>query len=270
MPSEPMQAEPTLEELSAYLDHELDAGAQARIADHIGGCDDCRGRLDGLRQTAYAIRALPMETPGRIFTIPAQRRQSFRWASVGWLGSGAAAALIVVFGVSHLNIQSAGSPTASTSTVSGGLAAAPNNQYAAPLAQGQVAPLDASVQAARAASKLVGGAHQGSRSLTIGTDARSYAASGVITLHVATQGLSSAEASTVRLYLLRDSAGGGYGVRLGPPTKASTYPLTYDAAYSIPQMPLPGPVAGNYTLQVAIDTSDGYALIAQLPLTITP
>jgi predicted anti-sigma-YlaC factor YlaD len=267
-----MPTEPTLEELSGYLDHELDAAAQARVADHVTGCDECRTRLDGLRQTAYAIRALPMETPARTFTIPAQRRQSFRWAPVGWLGSGAAAALIVVFGVSHLNFQSAGSPTASTSTVSGGLAAAPNNQYAAPLGQGQVAPLDASVQGARAASHsaAVKGAQQGSRLLTIGTDARSYVASGVITLHVATQGLSVAEASTVRLYLLRDSAGGGYGVRLGPPTKASTYPLNYDAGYSIAQMQLPGPVAGNYTLQVAIDTGDGYALIAQLPLTITP
>ena len=33
MPSEPrIPAEPTLEELSAYLDHELDSSTQARVA----------------------------------------------------------------------------------------------------------------------------------------------------------------------------------------------------------------------------------------------
>ena len=61
--------EPALEELSAYLDHELDSEAHARVAAHIAGCQDCQARLDGLRQTTYAVRALPMETPPRAFTI---------------------------------------------------------------------------------------------------------------------------------------------------------------------------------------------------------
>ena len=73
MPSEPrIPMEPTLEELSAYLDHELDDGAKARVAEHVAGCADCKMRLDGLRQTAYAIRALPMETPPRTFIVPAK------------------------------------------------------------------------------------------------------------------------------------------------------------------------------------------------------
>ena len=91
MPSKPpIPSEPKLEELSAYLDHELEGGAQARVAEHITGCRDCQARLDGLRQTVHAVRALPMETPPRSFTIPAQRRQSYRWAPVGWLGGAAA------------------------------------------------------------------------------------------------------------------------------------------------------------------------------------
>ena len=87
MPSEPrVPTEPTLEELSAYLDHELDAGAQARVAAHVAGCAECTRRLNGLRETVYAVRALPMETPNRTFTIPSERRQPFRWAPVGWVG----------------------------------------------------------------------------------------------------------------------------------------------------------------------------------------
>ncbi|MEA2667775.1 MAG: putative zinc-finger, partial [Chloroflexota bacterium] len=66
MPSEPrVPTEPTLDELSAYLDHELDEDAKARVAQHVAGCAECQARLDGLRQASYAIRALPMETPTR-------------------------------------------------------------------------------------------------------------------------------------------------------------------------------------------------------------
>src|SRR2546430_12072909 len=64
MPSEPrIPPEPTLEELSAYLDHELDAPTQARVADHIAGWDDCRARLHGLRETRPAVRSPPNEPP---------------------------------------------------------------------------------------------------------------------------------------------------------------------------------------------------------------
>ena len=54
--------EPTVEELSAFIDNELDAYAQSRVAAHVAGCPGCQVRLDGLRQTAHAVRALPMET----------------------------------------------------------------------------------------------------------------------------------------------------------------------------------------------------------------
>ena len=270
MPTESrVPAEPTVEELSAYLDHELDAAAQARVADHVAGCAECRTRLDGLRQTAYAIRALPMETPRRTFTIPAQRRQSFRWAPVGWLGGTAAGLLVVVFGVTQLHFHGpAGSP-ASPSTVSGGFSQGAPYGPVAPLNQ----PAQDGVSAQRASatnSKSVVDPQNSSRSVTVSTDATSYPASGVITLHVTVKGLSASEASSVRLFLTRDTSGGGYSVRLLPPSKESTFPFDYDAAYSISQMQLPAPAAGNYTLQVAIDTSDRYGLVAWLPLTITP
>ncbi len=267
MPSD--RSEPTLDELSAYIDDELDASTKARVAQHMTGCAGCQARVDGLRQTANAVRGLPMESPPRTFTIPAQRRQaSRRWAPVGWLGGAAAAMLVIVFGLNQLHFQGPGS-TASTSTIGGGLAAAP---------YGPVAPLDrlsapapAVAQGAFSAnSKTVVDPQNSSRSVTITTDATSYAASAVISIHVTTHGLSAKEASSVRLFLTRDAGGGGYSVRLLPPSKAATFPFDYDAAYSIPQMQLPAPVAGSYTLQVTIDTSDGHALVAQQPLTITP
>ncbi|TMF51484.1 MAG: hypothetical protein E6I24_02140, partial [Chloroflexi bacterium] len=115
MPGEPrVPTEPTLEELSALIDNELDAGAQARVAEHVAGCQECQARLDRLRQTAHAIRGLPMETPPRSFTIPAQRRQAWRWAPVGWLGGAAAALLVIAFGVQLLR-SPAGVPSSGTS-----------------------------------------------------------------------------------------------------------------------------------------------------------
>ena len=276
MPSEPrIPTEPTLEELSAYLDHELDDGTRARVAEHVAGCADCKLRLDGLRQTAYAIRALPMETPPRTFTVPATSRRSVRWAPAGWIGGVAAAMLIIVVGVTHVPFHGPGG-AASTGTVSGGL-----GQGAGSFAQGapyrQVAPLegsmhyapDSALSASSSNSKTVMD-QSSSRSLTISTDAASYHASGVVTFHVTTKGVSAEEASSVRIFLMRETGQGGYLVRLAAPSNAPAFPFDYQAAYSIPQMQLPAPVAGNYTLQVTIDTSDHAGLVAWLPLTITP
>jgi Putative zinc-finger len=272
MPSEPrVPAEPTLEELSAYLDHELDAATQARIAEHVAGCHECRARLDGLRETVTAIRAMPMETPPRTFTIPEQRRQAWRWAPAGWIGGAAVALLLIAVGIQNLHLP-ASSPT--SSTTSGGLA----GQHNAFAPYGQVAPLDRSGQGVpstaqrvlSANSKTVVDPQDSSRSLTISTDATSYLASGVITVQVTTRGLSGAEASSVKLFLSRESAPRGYAVRLMPPSSASTYPFDWEASYSISQMQLPAPVAGSYGLQVTIEMSNQQSLTASLPLTITP
>src|SRR2546425_8270282 len=123
MPSEPrVPTEPSLEELSAFIDDELDEAGQARVAEHVAGCRDCQARLDGLRQTAHAVRGLPMESPPRSFTIPEQR-QAWRWAPVGWIGSAAVALLLVAVGIQNLHLPAGPAATSgSTSTISGGLA----------------------------------------------------------------------------------------------------------------------------------------------------
>src|SRR5712691_10465221 len=94
-------------------------------------CAECTRRLEGLRETVHAVRALPMDTPTRTFTIPAQRRQSFRWAPVGWVGGVAAAFLVVALGVTQLH-----GPAGSTASTSGGFS---EHRAVAPAAsQGQI------------------------------------------------------------------------------------------------------------------------------------
>jgi Putative zinc-finger len=265
MPNEPRMTEPTLEELSAYLDHELDAATQARVAEHVAGCDDCRVRLDGLREAAHAIRALPMETPARTFTIPAQRRQSLRWAPVGWLGGAAAALLIVVVGVTQLH-GPAGSSTAGSSGT---------NHYnaAAPAASQGTTSLDSSRSGA-ASQAFNSGANTVTitdpldtpRSITLSTDAKSYAASGTMTVQVRLTGLPSGQKGVVGLLLERN----GYGVRL----PACSLPCDwshFQASYQLDSLDLSRPLAGSYTL-MAIEQlpGNGDSLVVRLPVTITP
>jgi hypothetical protein len=260
-----MPNEPTLEELSAYLDAELDAATQARVAQHVAGCQECAARLEGLRQAAYAIRALPMETPRRTFTIPAQRRESFRWAPVGWLGGAAAALLIVVVGVNQMH-GPVPSITAGTSKGAGAQYAAAPHAEVAPLSRSE----DSTTGAQRALStygKTVVDPQNSSRSLTISTDAASYPSSGVMIVYFSTRGLSAAEASSVKLLLSKEDGQAGDAIRLLPP---SDRPFDWQAAYSIPQMHLQAPIAGSYSLQVTIEKSDHQNLTTWLPVTITP
>lgn len=47
------------DELSAYLDEELDARAREELRGHLQGCAACRAALDELRRTVESVRALP-------------------------------------------------------------------------------------------------------------------------------------------------------------------------------------------------------------------
>jgi len=54
-----------LEDLSAYLDGELDGGRRVAVESHLAACDSCRTRLAQLRATARLIAALPLPVPAR-------------------------------------------------------------------------------------------------------------------------------------------------------------------------------------------------------------
>ncbi|HSO93662.1 MAG TPA: zf-HC2 domain-containing protein, partial [Candidatus Dormibacteraeota bacterium] len=177
-----MVTEPTLEQLSAYVDGELDPPARAELEAHLKTCSGCGVRLDSLRQTVSAVRALPMETPPRAFTVPAQRRQAWRWAPVGWMGGTAAALLAIALGITQLHGLGGAGNTASSSGAAG-LA----RPAVAPLARPELgaAPKDVTPYSAAAAlsaqQTTVNAPGNADRSVTLSTDARSYASSGVLT-----------------------------------------------------------------------------------------
>jgi putative zinc finger protein len=263
MPSEP-RAEPTLEELSAYVDNELDAGSQVRIAEHVAACHECQERLAGLRQTAYAIRSLPMETPPRSFTVPEARKQGWRWAPAGWVGSAAVAVLVIGFGLSQLN--HGGANTAAGTSLSRN-----SNAYSAP--SGAAAPAaSAGAGAALAqADKSVAGTNRvtvvdprnSSRQLGVATDRAAYPSSGTLVVNGLTIGGNSGE---ITIMLRR----GSYGVRLTPPTTTrSSSGLAFNGSYSLSELPLVDPRAGSYVLTVTWTDSSGVSLIAELPVSIT-
>jgi putative zinc finger protein len=277
MPSEPrIPAEPTLEELSAYLDHELDASTQARIADHVAGCADCTRRLDGLRETVHAVRALPMETPTRKFTIPAQRRQSFRWAPVGWLGAGAAAMLVVVIGVSQLHFQGPAS-TASTNTASGGLAYGPATRNP----KGAVAPLaapvpstqqfDAQSSAAAANGAIVSDPTNSARRLVLDTDRSSYATNGRMRVTVQLIGSPSTSLNSGDQGLTLTLVRNGQGVALNPVgVESFNGTPIFGGWYDLASFPLSAPRAGDYRLEATwlIPDGSGRVLQASIPVRI--
>src|SRR5205823_14468112 len=88
---------------------------QAVVGGRAAGGAEWRPRLDHLRHTAQAVRGLPMETPPRAFTVPPERRRSWSWAPVGWLGGAAAALLVIAFGIQQLHVPGGTGSTAGTS-----------------------------------------------------------------------------------------------------------------------------------------------------------
>ena len=277
MPSEPrVPTEPTLEELSAFVDDELDAVEQARVAEHVAGCVDCQARVDGLRQTAHAVRALPMETPPRRFTVPAQPRQSFRWAPIGWLGGAAAALLVVVVGVNQLHPFTPQN-TASTAGIGGGLAQGAASQYraAAPVAPPGTSASDqqfsGQATALAANSSTVIEPANGHR-MTLRTDRASYSSAGQMRVTIELQGSPAASTSSADQGLTLTLVRNGTGVALKPVgVISSNGSPVFGGTYDLSSLPLPTPRAGDYRLEATwvIPDGSGRVLQASLPVQLT-
>lgn len=278
MPGEPrVPTEPTLEELSALIDNELDAGAQARVAEHVAGCQECQARLDRLRQTAHAIRGLPMETPPRSFTIPAQRRQAWRWAPVGWIGSAAVALLLIAVGIQNLHLPAGPTATGSTSSVSGGLA------YGTAQGQkGAVAPLAAPAPSTQQFdSQSRGSATNGatvvdptnsSRRLVLDTDSTSYPATGRMRVTAQLIGSPSTSLNSANQGLTLTLVRNGLGVALNPVGVESWNgtPI-FGGWYDLAGFPLSAPRAGDYRLEATWVIPDGSGRVLQtsVPIRLT-
>jgi len=280
MPSEPRTpAEPTLEELSALIDDELDAGAHARVAGHVAGCEDCQARLDGLRQTAHAVRALPMETPPRAFSIPAEVHKPFRWAPVGWLGGAAAAFLVIALGIQNLHFSPASSPTsASTENYNGassarkstgGSGAAPLTAPAAP-APGQ--QFDSQAGTAPANGSTVVDSSNASRRMILGSDGASYSANGRMSVSIQLQGSPSMSTNSADQGLTLTLVHNGNGVALNPVGVISWNgtPI-FGGTYALGSLPLSDPRAGDYELIATwvIPDGSGRVLQASVPIRMT-
>lgn len=72
---------PSADDLSAYLDHEVDARALGALEAHLEGCPSCRARLAALAQTVGAVRALgPIAAPPAVRAAVYDRlRRERRW-----------------------------------------------------------------------------------------------------------------------------------------------------------------------------------------------
>lgn len=270
-----MSAEPELEELSAYVDQELTGTARQELEAHLETCETCRRRLDALRQTVSAVKALPMEAPPRAFTVPPMRQQRSTGPGWAWAGGAlAAACLVVVVTVALTHIPQRGAGGASTATLS--QLYSPNH-----------AAQDRNTQAAPAAGLALGGNSQtvtdpqnGSIQLALATAGRTYGASGSLQVNLILQGVSGQTAPTnladagISLSLQRD----GYGVSLQNPGSFSATRegdrLRITAVYRLSDLSFPRGAPGDYALvgawQVPGQSGTSLILIAQVPLTITP
>ncbi|MCH8920484.1 MAG: zf-HC2 domain-containing protein [Chloroflexi bacterium] len=61
------------DQLSAYIDGELDASAAERLERHLAECGRCRQEMEQLRATVAALQGLPAVEPPRSFTLSPER-----------------------------------------------------------------------------------------------------------------------------------------------------------------------------------------------------
>ncbi len=82
------------EQLSAYVDGELNAHARRVVEAHLAGCEECSALAEELRQTKSLLAALPRQATSRSFVLgqeyavqrrAAPRRASFTFAPVAAL-----------------------------------------------------------------------------------------------------------------------------------------------------------------------------------------
>ena len=66
------------DQLSAYIDGELEAAAAERLETHLAACEGCRLELEQLRATAAALRDLPEVQAPRSFTLSPERAAARR------------------------------------------------------------------------------------------------------------------------------------------------------------------------------------------------
>lgn len=99
---------PDLPQLSAYLDGELDAHAQQRVAAHLAACPVCAAQLAQLQALSASFKALPEESlgfdlagviEGRLANTPRRPATPRRAGPLGWWPVAIGAALSITVGM---------------------------------------------------------------------------------------------------------------------------------------------------------------------------
>lgn len=94
-----------LDQLSAYLDGELDTDERSSIEGHLPSCVECRSMLDALRATVADLAMLPEPVPSEQdawalrSAIARARAPVKRWHRAAWAAGAAAAALVAVVAI---------------------------------------------------------------------------------------------------------------------------------------------------------------------------
>ncbi len=273
-----MSAEPELEDLSAYADQVLTGAARQQLEAHLATCETCRRRLEALRQTVSAIKALPMEAPPRVFTIPPQREQRSARAGWAWAGGALAAAclvLVVTVGLTHIPRTGGGAATAP------GLALfsqgrGPNRAATGFKSMTVTDPQNASRQLTLNAGTPSASADQAGTSQGY-LPAPNVPQNGSIQVGLRLAGVpgdtvpTSLSDARLRVSLSRP----GYEVVLNNPDSFSATrdgaTVSISATYRLASLGLPNPAAGNYTLRATWQGPDTSAvtLVAEVPITIS-
>jgi hypothetical protein len=108
------------EQLSAYVDGELDARARRRVEAHLAGCDACSALLAELQVTKSMLAALPRQEPRRSFRLgpqyAAQPRPVARRSAWTFAPAAALTVLVALLAVDLAGLSSSSNDAGSFST----------------------------------------------------------------------------------------------------------------------------------------------------------
>jgi hypothetical protein len=165
------------EQLSAYVDGELDTGARRDVQAHLAACEACSALVDELRQAKSMVASLPRQAPPRSFALGPEyavaRRVAGRRSSVTFAPVAALTVLVALLFVDAANFSgttssdetstSAGAPAAASQAEKNDAAGAPADTFEAPQAtpgaarQGAGTPPTPAPQATRPTTESAAG-----------------------------------------------------------------------------------------------------------------
>jgi putative zinc finger protein len=128
-----MPSHDELDQLSAYIDGELDTVERSRVEAHLPTCAECRRTLDALRATMTDLATLPEATPTAQDSwairsaIARSRTPAKRWQRAAWAAGTVAAGLIAFVAITHAGGNGSGALNATAPNDSAALEGAATN-----------------------------------------------------------------------------------------------------------------------------------------------